>query len=70
MPKNADICCAFFAALPDHYFKYNYCSKLRRQLSSSGYGNLVGHLRDKHPNYEADYLTPASWLATCTRLAS
>ncbi|KAG2766938.1 hypothetical protein PC129_g10247 [Phytophthora cactorum] len=54
MPKSADICRVLFAALPDHYFKCNYCNKLRRQLPSSGYGNLLSHLRDKHPDYEAD----------------
>ncbi|KAG3200898.1 hypothetical protein PC128_g4296 [Phytophthora cactorum] len=63
MPKNADICRVLFAALPDHYFKCNYCNKVRRQLPSSGYGNLLSHLRDKHPNDEADYLTHASSLA-------
>ncbi|KAG6960877.1 hypothetical protein JG688_00009376 [Phytophthora aleatoria] len=63
MPKNADIYRVLFAALPDHYFKCNYCSKVRRQLPSSGYGNLLSHLRDKHPDYEADYFTHASSLA-------
>ncbi|KAG4058429.1 hypothetical protein PC123_g6618 [Phytophthora cactorum] len=63
MPKNADICRVLFAVLPDYYFKCNYCNKVRRQLPSSGSGNLLSHLRDKHPDYEADYLTHASFLA-------
>ncbi|KAG3116415.1 hypothetical protein PI125_g4667 [Phytophthora idaei] len=63
MPKNADICRVLFAALPDHYFKCNYCNKVRHQLPSSGYGNLLSHLRDKHPDCEADYHTHASSLA-------
>ncbi|KAG2773567.1 hypothetical protein PC129_g11270 [Phytophthora cactorum] len=63
MPKNADICRVLFAALPDHYFKCNYCNKVRCQLPSSGYGNLISHLRDKNPDNEADYLAHASSLA-------
>ncbi|KAG6957903.1 hypothetical protein JG687_00009709 [Phytophthora cactorum] len=62
MPKNADICRMLFSALPDHYFKCNYCNTVRRQLPCSGYGNLISHLRDKHPDYEADYLAHASSL--------
>lgn len=63
MPKNADICRVLFTALPDHYFKCKYCGTVRRQLPSNGYGNLVSHLRDKHGNYEADYLAHASSMA-------
>ncbi|KAG3113927.1 hypothetical protein PI124_g12607 [Phytophthora idaei] len=63
MPKNTDICRVLFAALPDHYFKCNYCNKVRCQLPSSGYGNLISRLRDKNPDNEADYLAHASSLA-------
>ncbi|ETK97312.1 hypothetical protein F441_00130 [Phytophthora nicotianae CJ01A1] len=63
MPKNAGICRALFVALSDHYFMCNYCNKLRHQLPSSGYGNLIGHLRGKRPNYEANYIAHASSLA-------
>ncbi|OWY93265.1 hypothetical protein PHMEG_00037402, partial [Phytophthora megakarya] len=28
-----------------------------------GYGNLISHLRDKHPEYETDYVAHASSLA-------
>uniref|UniRef100_H3H714 BED-type domain-containing protein n=1 Tax=Phytophthora ramorum TaxID=164328 RepID=H3H714_PHYRM len=60
MAKNADICRVLFAALPDYYFKCKYCGTVRRQLPSSGYGNLMSHLKDKHAEYEADYLAHAS----------
>ncbi|KAI9981547.1 hypothetical protein PInf_009300 [Phytophthora infestans] len=48
MPKNADICRVLFAALPDHYFKCNYCNK---------------PFEGQAPEYEADYLAHASSLA-------
>ncbi|EEY56171.1 uncharacterized protein PITG_08963 [Phytophthora infestans T30-4] len=37
MPKNANICRVLFAALPDHYFKCNYCNKktLRKYLAAT-----------------------------------
>ncbi|OWZ14275.1 hypothetical protein PHMEG_00012277 [Phytophthora megakarya] len=60
MPKNADICRVLFSSLPDHYFKSNYCGTIRRQLPSSGYGNLVSHLKDKHDSYVDDYLAHGS----------
>ncbi|EGZ13885.1 hypothetical protein PHYSODRAFT_335595 [Phytophthora sojae] len=46
--------------MPDFYFKCKYCGAVRRQNVSRGYGNLVSHLKDKHPGYEADYLAQAS----------
>uniref|UniRef100_H3GKY9 BED-type domain-containing protein n=1 Tax=Phytophthora ramorum TaxID=164328 RepID=H3GKY9_PHYRM len=60
MAKNIDICRVLFAALPDHYFKCKYCGTVRHQLPSSGYGKLMSHLKDKHAEYEADYLVHAS----------
>jgi hypothetical protein len=46
--------------MPDIYFKCKYCGAVRRQKALSGYGNLVSHLKDKHPAYEADYVAQAS----------
>ncbi|EGZ28823.1 hypothetical protein PHYSODRAFT_466615 [Phytophthora sojae] len=46
--------------MPDFYFKCKYCGAVRRRKVSSGYGNLVSHLKDKQPGYEADYLAQAS----------
>jgi hypothetical protein len=63
MAKNADICRSLFEALPDHHFKCKYCGKTRRQLPSSGYGNLISHLKDKHADYEANFLAQASSMA-------
>ncbi|KAG6944363.1 hypothetical protein JG688_00017131 [Phytophthora aleatoria] len=63
MPKNTDICRVLFSAYHWDYFNCNYCNKVRRQLPSSGYGSRISHLRDKHPDYEADYLAHASSLA-------
>ncbi|KAL4128494.1 hypothetical protein PRIC2_007480 [Phytophthora ramorum] len=60
MAKNIDIWRVLFAALPDHYFKCKYCGTVRHQLPSSGYGKLMSHLKDKHAEYEADYLVHAS----------
>ncbi|OWZ23463.1 hypothetical protein PHMEG_0001663 [Phytophthora megakarya] len=59
-PKNADICRVLFSSLPDHYFKCNFCGTIRRRLPSSGYGNLVSHLKDTHDSYVDDYLALAS----------
>jgi hypothetical protein len=63
MAKNADICRSLFESLPDHHFKCKYCGKTRRQLPSSGYGNLISHLKDKHADYEANFLAQASSMA-------
>ncbi|OWZ03916.1 hypothetical protein PHMEG_00024275 [Phytophthora megakarya] len=64
MTKNSGICRVLYALLPDNYFKCKYCSPVRRQQPSSGYGNLISHLRDKHPEYEADYVAYTGSLAT------
>ncbi|OWY94874.1 hypothetical protein PHMEG_00035274 [Phytophthora megakarya] len=63
MTKNSDICRVLYTSLPDNYFKYKYCGTVRRQQHSSGYGNLISHLRAKHPQYETDYVAHTSSLA-------
>lgn len=56
MTKNSDLCRPFFTALLDYHFKCNYCRTVRRQGASSGYTNLVSHLRDRHGDvYAEDY---------------
>ncbi|ETP12539.1 hypothetical protein F441_12114, partial [Phytophthora nicotianae CJ01A1] len=53
--SNRELCRFFYVADAEHYFTCNYCGTRRKQLPSSGYANLVGHLKDKHPGYVADY---------------
>ncbi|EGZ17936.1 hypothetical protein PHYSODRAFT_331847 [Phytophthora sojae] len=52
---NRDLCRFFYAATTDHYYACNYCGTRRQQLPSSGYANLLSHLKDKYPNYVEDY---------------
>ncbi|OWZ17609.1 hypothetical protein PHMEG_0008432 [Phytophthora megakarya] len=63
MAKNSDICRILYASLPGNYFKCKYCGTVRHQQTSSGYGNLRGHLRDKHPEYKTNYVAHTSSLA-------
>ncbi|KAI9984634.1 hypothetical protein PInf_005995 [Phytophthora infestans] len=53
--SNRELCRFFYVADAEHFFTCNYCGTQRKQLPSSGYANLVGHLKDKHPGYHADY---------------
>ncbi|OWZ21460.1 hypothetical protein PHMEG_0003998 [Phytophthora megakarya] len=55
MTKNSDICRVLYTSLPDNYFKCKYCGTVRRQQPSSGYGNLMSHLRDKYHVYSAKF---------------
>ncbi|GMF52631.1 unnamed protein product [Phytophthora fragariaefolia] len=52
---NRDLCRYFFAADSDHYYVCNYCGTRRKQLPSSGYANLMSHLKDKHPDYGLEF---------------
>ena len=55
--KNADVCRLLFSDVGDNVYKCEYCGTQRKQLPSSGYGNLISHLKDKHAEvYLADYL--------------
>ncbi|ETO79092.1 hypothetical protein F444_06132 [Phytophthora nicotianae P1976] len=58
--RNSDLCRFFFAVDTDHYFVCNYCSARRKQLPSSGYANMISHLKDKHPGYVEDYTSHQS----------
>ncbi|EGZ30695.1 hypothetical protein PHYSODRAFT_471825 [Phytophthora sojae] len=53
---NRDLCRFFYAATTDHYYACNYCGTRRKQLPSSGYANLLSHLKDKPPNYVEDFV--------------
>ncbi|GMF66692.1 unnamed protein product [Phytophthora fragariaefolia] len=53
--SNRDLCRFFYVEASDHYFACNYCGTRRKQLPSSGYANLINHLKDKHPNYVDAY---------------
>ncbi|OWZ07592.1 hypothetical protein PHMEG_00019995 [Phytophthora megakarya] len=63
MTKNSDICGVLYASLPDNYFKCKCCGTVRHQQRSSDYGNLISRLKDKHPEYETDYVAHTSSLA-------
>ena len=55
---SADICSLFFTKVSengmDQLFKCN-CGTLRKQKKSSGFSNLMSHLKEKHEDWEELY---------------
>lgn len=41
-------CKYFFSTLPEDIYGCNNCGLKRRQGTSSGYSNLISHLKDTH----------------------
>ncbi|OWY99355.1 hypothetical protein PHMEG_00029649 [Phytophthora megakarya] len=61
----------FYAAGTDYYYVCNYCGTKRKQLPSSGYANLMSHLKDNIPTTGNNSLpTTTDRLVRCLRMVA
>jgi hypothetical protein len=60
MVSNKDLAAFFFSSLGQGQFRCNLCGNTRKQLTGSGYSNLMAHLAGKHPGNEDQYASQLS----------
>ncbi|TYZ67302.1 hypothetical protein PybrP1_012777 [[Pythium] brassicae (nom. inval.)] len=69
MIKNSDYCQLFFVHVRASEYRCSYCGALRQQRPSSGYTNLMSHLRDKHGDvFASDYYQHTASQASSLRV--